>query len=112
VRLNLQFLYASKKMLECGQGFFVVAQPFNITIEELQVYPSLIFDYHIVKNHTTCHDVFEGFFCPRSKLDTGQLQTEFAKHQKLFQCVFSMLLRLGKMSLFLCLGVLDGLHKS
>jgi predicted nuclease of restriction endonuclease-like (RecB) superfamily len=42
-------------MLECGQGFFVVAQPFNITIEELQVYLSLIFAYHI--NYEESHNM-------------------------------------------------------
>ena len=29
----------------------------HIVIEELQVHASLIFENHIVKNNTTCHDV-------------------------------------------------------
>jgi hypothetical protein len=32
------------------------------------------------------------FFYPKRELDPGQLQTELAKHQKIFQCSFRMLL--------------------
>ena len=37
----------------------------NIVIETWQVQPSLIFNDHVVKNHTTCYDINKRFLVPK-----------------------------------------------
>ena len=37
----------------------------HIVVEELQIHASLIFENHIVKNNTACHDVFQGQLVPK-----------------------------------------------
>lgn len=46
----------------------------NIVLEELQVHVPLIFDDHVVKNHTTCHDVLQGSFVSKTSRTTNNVK--------------------------------------
>ena len=42
----------------------------HIVVEELQVHASLIFENHIVKDNTACHDVFQDPLVPKTSRTT------------------------------------------
>ena len=62
----------------------------RIIIEELQVHVSLIFENHIVKNNTTCHDVFQGSFVPKTSRTMNNGKPRLQNPKCSFQCLFGL----------------------
>jgi hypothetical protein len=84
----------------------------NIVIEAGQAQVSFILDDHVVKNHTTCHDVDKGFLVPKSGWATNNSKPCLQNTKSSLNVLASCFLSLGKFSFYSILGILDRLNKS
>src|SRR5215216_3825679 len=73
----------------------------HIVIEELQGHASLIFENHIMKDNTTCHDIFQGLFVPKTSRTTNNGKPSLQNPECSFNVFSSCLLYLCKFTLFL-----------
>ena len=83
----------------------------HIVVEELQVHASLILDNNIVKNNTSCHDVFQGSLVPKMSRTTNNDKPRLQNPECSFNIFLGCLLYPCKFILFPSLGVFDALDK-
>ena len=83
----------------------------HIVVEELQVHVSLIFENHIVKDNTTCHDVFQGSLISKTSRTTNNGKPRLQNTECSFNVFSGCLLHPCKFTLFFCFGFFDALDK-
>jgi hypothetical protein len=84
----------------------------NIVIEAGQAQLSFILDDHVVKNHTTYHDVDKGFLVPKLGRATNNGKLYLQNTKSSLNVLLSCFLSFGKFSFNSILGILDRLNKS
>src|SRR3989337_2129216 len=83
----------------------------HIVVEELQVHASLIFENHIVKNNTACHDIFQGPLVPKTSRTTNNGKPRLQNPECSFNVFSGCLLHPCKFTLFSSFGFFDALDK-
>src|SRR5215216_4376768 len=83
----------------------------HIIVEELQVHASLIFENHIVKDNTTCHDVFQGLLFPKTSRTTNNGKSRLQNPEGSFNVFSGCLLHPCEFTLFSSFGFFDALDK-
>jgi hypothetical protein len=81
----------------------------NVVKEEFQAQIPLILDDHIVKDHTSCHDVNENFLIPKMSWTPNNGKPSLQSTKSSFNILSTCFLCFCKFSMFLCLGLLNGL---
>src|SRR5215216_2415808 len=72
----------------------------HIVVEELQVHASLIFENHIMKDNTACHDIFQGPLVPKMSRTTNNGKPKLQNSECSFNVFSGYLLHPCKFTLF------------
>jgi hypothetical protein len=100
-----------KKCLDFIKIFLWLHTGTNIIEEEIQVQVLLILNNHVVKNHTSGHDVMEGTFVPKVTRTSNYCKSCLQNTESSLNIFPGCLLCLCKFGLGSVLGISDGLHK-